>query len=91
MLKEESEIFDKYPFLHKDSLTRNSAEWLPILVGDALPGGMVTSEAYESFVKESLRSLKQNGPYDGVFFDIHGAMSVMPGLDDAEGDLPCKK
>ena len=30
--------------------------------------------------------LKQNGPYDGVFFDIHGAMSVV-GIDDAEGDL----
>ena len=80
------EIFDKYPFLHKDSLTRNSAEWLPILVGKALPGGIVTSEAYETLVKESLEMLKQNGPYDGVFFDIHGAMSV-EGIDDAEGDL----
>ena len=30
--------------------------------------------------------LPQNGPYDGVFFDIHGAMSVI-GIDDAEGDL----
>ena len=80
------EIFDKYPFLHKDSLTRNSAEWLPILVGKALPGGIVTSEAYETLVKESLEMLKQNGPYDGVFFDIHGAMSVI-GIDDAEGDL----
>ena len=80
------EIFDKYPFLHKDSVTRNSAEWLPLLVGKALPGGIVTSEAYESLVTESLEILKLNGPYDGVFFDIHGAMSVI-GIDDAEGDL----
>ncbi len=30
--------------------------------------------------------LKENVPYDGLFFDIHGAMSV-EGLDDPEGDL----
>ena len=30
--------------------------------------------------------LKQNLPYDGLFLDIHGAMSVV-GLDDAEGDF----
>jgi microcystin degradation protein MlrC len=30
--------------------------------------------------------LKKNGPYDGLFFDIHGAMSVV-GLDDPEGDF----
>jgi microcystin degradation protein MlrC len=30
--------------------------------------------------------LKENLPYDGLFFDIHGAMSVV-GLDDPEGDF----
>ena len=30
--------------------------------------------------------LKDNGPYDGLFLDIHGAMSVV-GIDDAEGDF----
>jgi microcystin degradation protein MlrC len=30
--------------------------------------------------------LKKNAPYDGLFFDIHGAMSVV-GLDDPEGDF----
>ena len=30
--------------------------------------------------------LKKNLPYDGLFFDIHGAMSVV-GLDDPEGDF----
>ena len=30
--------------------------------------------------------LKKNTPYDGLFFDIHGAMSVV-GLDDPEGDF----
>ena len=33
-----------------------------------------------------LDHLKANIPYDGLFFDIHGAMSVV-GVDDPEGDL----
>ena len=60
--------------------------WIPILVGDALPGGIVSRKAYESLVNKTLNSLKKNGPYDGLFFDIHGAMSVV-GLDDPEGDF----
>ena len=37
-------------------------------------------------VEKTLEHLKRNLPYDGLFFDIHGAMSVV-GLDDPEGDL----
>ena len=54
--------------------------------GHALPGGAVTREAYESLVNKTLDSLKKHLPYDGLFFDIHGAMSVT-GLDDPEGDF----
>jgi microcystin degradation protein MlrC len=79
-------IFTKYPFLQIDSLNRNRAQWVPTLVGKSLPGGTVTREAYESLVTKTLKLLKENGPYDGLFFDIHGAMSVV-GLDDPEGDL----
>ena len=49
-------------------------------------GRDVTRAAYESLVKQTLELLKKNGPYDGLYFDIHGAMSV-EGLDDPEGDL----
>ncbi len=79
-------IFTMYPFLSPDSLDRKRATWIPTLRGVALPGGMVTHEAYESLVTKMLDRLKKNGPYDGLFFDIHGAMSVV-GLDDPEGDL----
>ncbi|SDJ90009.1 Microcystin degradation protein MlrC, contains DUF1485 domain [Catalinimonas alkaloidigena] len=79
-------ILEYYPFLAPDSLDRQRAEWFPALVGRALPGGVVTREAYESLVGKLLARLKQNAPYDGLFFDIHGAMSVV-GLDDPEGDL----
>lgn len=80
------DIFSYYPFMAADSLNRKRAIWIPTLRGHALPGGIVARETYDSLVNETLDMLKQNGPYDGLFFDIHGAMSVV-GLDDPEGDF----
>ncbi|UCD61685.1 MAG: M81 family metallopeptidase, partial [Flavobacteriaceae bacterium] len=79
------DVFSFYPFLNMDSLNRKRAEWIPTLRAHALPGGMVTREAYESLVSKTLDMLERNKPYDGLFFDIHGAMSV-EGLEDPEGD-----
>ena len=79
-------VFSSYPFLAKDSALRMRANWFPTLQAHALPGGTVTREAYESLVNQTLERLKANLPYDGLFFDIHGAMSVV-GLDDPEGDF----
>jgi len=79
-------VFEMYPFLARDSSLRVRAEWIPTLRGHALPGGIVTREAYESLVGKILEMLRENGPYDGIFFDIHGAMSVV-GLEDPEGDM----
>ncbi len=81
-----NKVFNYYPFLSPDSSTKSRANWFPTVKGHALPGGMVTKEAYESLMKETLDMLKQNLPYDGLFFDIHGAMSVEE-LDDPEGDM----
>ncbi|MEJ7830982.1 MAG: M81 family metallopeptidase, partial [Segetibacter sp.] len=84
--KNGADVFSSYPFLSVDSPLRNKAAWIPTLVGKSLPGGTVTREAYESLVNKTLDALKKGGPYDGLFFDIHGAMSVV-GLDDPEGDF----
>src|SRR5687768_6304674 len=80
------EVFSRYPFFAADSPLLKRAIWIPTLKGHALPGGAVTREAYESLVNKTLDSLKKHLPYDGLFFDIHGAMSVT-GLDDPEGDF----
>ncbi len=80
------DVFSYYPFFSPDSLDRKRANWIPTIRGHALPGGTVTREAYESLVTKTLDMLKKNVPYDGLFFDIHGAMSVV-GLDDPEGDF----
>ena len=81
-----SDVLANYPFLAPDSPLRQKAVWLPAIVGHALPGGAVTREAYETLMSKTLDSLKKYGPYDGLYFDIHGAMSVV-GLDDPEGDM----
>lgn len=83
------EIFSYYPFLDENSENRKRAEWFPAMRGHAIPGGIVTRAAYDSLVNETLALLKTNLPYDGIFFDIHGAMSVV-GLDDPEGDFITK-
>lgn len=79
-------IFSIYPFWSPDSVITREAVWVPTIDGHALPGGAVTREAYESLVRKTLDSLKKHLPYDGLFYDIHGAMSVV-GLDDPEGDF----
>jgi microcystin degradation protein MlrC len=75
------EVFNRYPFFAEDSPLLKRAIWIPTIQGHAVPGGAVTREAYESLVNKTLDSLKKYGPYDGLLFDIHGAMSVI-GLDD---------
>ena len=81
-----ADVFSIYPFLSADSSLRRRAFWIPTLVGKSLPGGAVTREAYESLVNQTLDSLRKHAPYEGLYFDIHGAMSVV-GLDDPEGDF----
>ena len=80
------EVFSYYPFFSQDSSLIHEAEWLLTLRGHAMPGGIVTREAYETLVQETLDRLKETLPLDGLYFDIHGAMSVQ-GLDDPEGDF----
>lgn len=80
------EIFGLYPFMEEGSEARKRAEWIPTLKARSLPGGVVTAETYETLTSQILKMLEENMPYDGIFFDIHGAMSVV-GLDDPEGDL----
>jgi microcystin degradation protein MlrC len=79
-------VLASYPFLAPGRAARTRATWIPTLTGHALPGGTVTREAYESLVGKMLKMLAAGVPYDGLFFDIHGAMSV-EGLDDPEGDM----
>ena len=78
------ELMDRFYWRDEDWATR--IEWIPVLHARALPGGVVERGAYDAWKAEILEGLAAAGPLDGLFFDIHGAMSVQ-GMDDAEGDL----
>ena len=86
LAREGDAVFDYYPFLENQTSQRESADWRPTLRGHALPGGIVTRKAYDSLVGKTLNMLEKELPLDGLFFDIHGAMSVV-GIDDPEGDF----
>jgi microcystin degradation protein MlrC len=73
-------LLARYTFLDED------VEWVPLLHAVSMPGGAVTEETYTALAEEIYARLREAGPLDGLFFDIHGAMSVL-GRVDVEADL----
>ena len=83
------DVVDNYPFLQKGTELGDAAQWRGSLVGYALPGGIVTKDAFEqltSEIVERLKGLTSDGPLDGLWFRIHGAM-VVEGVEDSEAVL----
>ncbi|MFS8197371.1 M81 family metallopeptidase [Streptomyces sp. CWNU-52B] len=80
------DVLTNYHFLDPGTPLRAAAEWRGALVGKALPGGTVTAAAYAELSAELIGRVRDLGHLDGLWFDIHGAMTV-EGLDDAEADL----
>ncbi len=80
------DVLEYYPFLQEGSENLNRALWFPTLKAKAIPGGIVSRKAYESLVKQIIDRLKENLPYDAMYLELHGAMSV-EGLDDPEADF----
>ena len=61
------------------------AEVVPILRARALPGGPIAKDFYEQLEAEILNILADQGPWDGVYLDLHGAMFVEGRLDAEAG------
>ena len=80
------EVLARYPFLAAGSPVRAAADWRGVLVGKSLPGGTVTAEAFAELSDELVRGLAAMEHLDGLWYDIHGAMTV-EGIDDAEALL----
>ncbi|MDR6866033.1 microcystin degradation protein MlrC [Microbacterium resistens] len=81
-------LIDRYDALREGELI-DRAEWHGVYHARSIPGGAVLPEVYEGIkarILDGLSALVEDAPLDGLFFDIHGAMSVV-GMDDAEGDL----
>jgi microcystin degradation protein MlrC len=80
------ELMGYYGFLDAGAERREAADWVPLMQARSLPGGAVAAATYQRLKAEILDGIRTQGPFDGFYFDIHGAMSVV-GMVDAEGDL----
>jgi microcystin degradation protein MlrC len=59
---------------------------VPILWAGAIPSAHVSRDAFEMIAHEIVEGVRNAGPLDGVFLDLHGAM-VAEHIDDGEGEL----
>jgi microcystin degradation protein MlrC len=79
-------LLARYEWLREQAPWARDVEWVPLLHARSLPGGAVESGVYARLKAEILEHALAAGRLDGLFFDIHGAMSVV-GMTDAETDL----
>lgn len=76
------QLLESYAFLAQFK----GIEFFPLLRARAIPGGPVDPDFYTKIKTEILTTLQENGPWDGIFLHMHGAVFVQ-GQQDAEGDL----
>lgn len=80
-----TDLLRRYEWLKRDDWA-GSVDWVPLMHAVALPGGPVDADVYRELRTEILRRAADAGHLDGIFLDIHGAMTVT-GMTDAEADL----
>lgn len=83
------QVIHEYAFLHPGTTLGDAVDWRGALIGHALPGGVVTRAAFEELSAEivaRLNDIVASTTVHGLWYDIHGAMSV-EGLDDVEVEL----
>jgi microcystin degradation protein MlrC len=77
-----ADLLSRYPFAD----TYADIDLWPIMQAHALPGGVLRRSVYNDLKAEIIAGLRDNGPWDGVYLEMHGAMAV-EGIDDAEADI----
>ena len=78
----DDELTEQFPFLGQWI----EPTYIPLLVSHALPGGVITEEAYDHLKTEILDGLMSFGPWDGIYLAMHGGMAV-EGKEDIEGQF----
>ena len=65
---------------------REDVELIHTVALYATPCGPVTADIYDFVANEVVKTIREQGPFDGILCDVHGAM-VADGHPDGEGDL----
>lgn len=61
-------------------------EVLPILMTATEPSNQIPQDVFHRIVKMITDGIKNNGPFDGIYLDLHGAM-VYEGYNDGETEI----
>ena len=77
-----ADLLSRYPFADAYA----DVEFKPVMQANALPGGVLRRAVYDDLKAEIIAGLRDAGPWDGVYLDMHGAMAV-EGIADAEADF----
>ncbi|KAA9164934.1 M81 family metallopeptidase [Amycolatopsis acidicola] len=64
-------------------------EVVPLLAAFVTPTGVITGEAFESLVGEMIERLEDQGPWDGVLLNVHGA-AVSEHFPDADAEIAAR-
>jgi microcystin degradation protein MlrC len=73
------ELRARYPFL----AAYPDIAFVPLLRVRAIPGGPVGPAVFRAGLDELIPALREGGPWDGVYLEMHGATFVA-GMEDAE-------
>ena len=84
---------DDFSILRGDSILETGpwdqfrdVAWVPILIANAMPHGLVLEEAFTRLKEEITVGLRNTAQLDAVYLDLHGAM-VVESIGDGERDL----
>ncbi|HZS82196.1 MAG TPA: M81 family metallopeptidase [Stellaceae bacterium] len=69
-----------------ETLRAKGHEIVPLCWCSAPPSSYVEEAAYEKVAGWMIEDLREKGPFDGIYLDLHGAM-VAEHLEDGEGEL----
>ena len=79
----DEELLEHYEWDQRLGQIVAGVEWVPLTRAHSGAGGPLDPEFYDAIFDEVARRLGENGPYDGVYLDMHGALKVL-GRDHAE-------
>ena len=69
-----------------DVIEERGDEYVPTVLANATPSGLVTAEAYDEITGHITAAVRETTNADGVLLALHGAM-VSEATDDGEGEL----
>lgn len=65
---------------------KRGIEFIPTVHAYAWPGGVVEKKAFDKYKAEIIEGIRNAGPLDGIYMDMHGALHV-DGYADAQATL----